>query len=354
MKINLTTPINKLSYGYVGVNILRELLKAGHEVSLFPIGGNCETEKYYEQYVVQGLNNAKKFDLLAQNIIVWHSFGLQEFSNRFRGKTYGFPIFELDKFSQKDAEGVNSVSELFVTSQWAKNIAKRYSSKPINVINLGVDTEVFKHELQKYHEPYVNYFTSGKWEVRKGHDFVCKTFKKAFGDKCKNSAKLNILANNPFLSEKENNSWENLFMENLGDSVNIIKNRLTSQTDCVKIMQDMDIGFFPSRAEGWNFPLCETLAMKKPCITTNFSAHTEFCNKENCYLIDVDETEPAFDGEFFFGQGEWAKFGPKQEEQTIELLRQSFEDIFENKPKKSEFKFTWENSANQIIKHLNG
>ena len=77
-------------------------------------------------------------------------------------------------------------------------------------------------------------------------------------------------------------------------------------------MSKADCGIFPSRAEGWNLDMLEMMALNKSIITTNYSAHTEFCNKDNSFLIDISETEPANDGKWFFGQGNWAKIGEEQ------------------------------------------
>ena len=51
----------------------------------------------------------------------------------------------------------------------------------------------------------------------------------------------------------------------------------------------------------------ETMALNKPVILTNYSAHTQYSTKDNSYLVDVDSTEAANDGIWFKGQGNWAK-----------------------------------------------
>ena len=63
-----------------------------------------------------------------------------------------------------------------------------------------------------------------------------------------------------------------------------------------------------------------------PVITTNYSAHTEFCNKENSYLVDIDELELAYDGKWFFNQGEWAKIGSKQISGFVDYLKHCYQN----------------------------
>ena len=87
-------------------------------------------------------------------------------------------------------------------------------------------------------------------------------------------------------------------------------------------MKQTDCGVFPARAEGWNLELLEMMACGKHVITTNYSAHTEFCNKDNCFLVDINELETAHDGVFFSGEyGHWASFDNSAKDQLIEHMR---------------------------------
>jgi hypothetical protein len=94
----------------------------------------------------------------------------------------------------------------------------------------------------------------------------------------------------------------------------------------------------------------------KHVITTNYSAHTEFCNNQNAMLIDVDNLETAFDGVFFDGKcGFWAELSDNQKEETISHMR-----LVHKKKQNGELninvdgiqtaeKFSWQNSAKGIL-----
>ena len=60
----------------------------------------------------------------------------------------------------------------------------------------------------------------------------------------------------------------------------------------------------------------ELMSCGKHVISTAYSGHTQFCNKENCLLIDIEDKEEAVDNKWFFGQGKWASLGEKQLRQT--------------------------------------
>ena len=120
-----------------------------------------------------------------------------------------------------------------------------------------------------------------------------------------------------------------------------------SHQDVAQIIANSDCGLYLSRAEGWNLELLETMSMNKPVIATNYSAHTEYCTNNNCNLVDIDSTEPAYDGKAFLRQGNWAKITQKQIDQTIEYMRY----LYHNNIKTNQLgvetaqKFSWKNSA---------
>ena len=92
--------------------------------------------------------------------------------------------------------------------------------------------------------------------------------------------------------------------------------------------------------------------MNKPVIATDYSGHTEFCDKNNSYLVDINETEAANDGKAFYGQGNWAKLGQDQYDQIIEHMRYVYKNRISDNAAGLETskKFSWENSASKILR----
>ena len=74
----------------------------------------------------------------------------------------------------------------------------------------------------------------------------------------------------------------------------------------IPILQNVDCGVFPSRAEGWNLEILELMSMGKHIITTDYSAHTEYCTDNNSMLATPYKNEPAVDNIWFKGEAEWA------------------------------------------------
>jgi len=350
MRLNLYAPTNKLSYGICGTNILKCLCQEGVEVSYFPIGPSLpdkEIKKCHERAMVG-------YDRNAPCVKIWHQHGLQEMVGS--GLHVGYPIFELDTFTPVELHSLSNCDALFVCSHWAKKIIEKYIDVPTRVVPLGVDRSIF-NPTTSYRTPRDTVFlASGKWEIRKGHDFLAEAFNKAFNSD--DNVQLWMACSNPFLTEEQTNKWHTYYKQQCGDKVRFIP-YVDTQSQLADLMSKVDCGVFLSRAEGWNLGLLEMMAMGKQVIATDYSGHTEFCHGKNSLLIDTEQVEPANDGIWFHGQGNWAKLGDKQLEQTIHTLRL----IHQEKNKKGSLdvntcgidtakKYTWTNSAKTIIKHL--
>ena len=261
-------------------------------------------------------------------------------------------FFELDTFNTREKQHLSVPDVVFVTSEWAKSVVLNNDiTTPVEVIPLGVDTNIFQYD--KF--PRVNnkdkyiFLNIGKWEVRKGHDILFSLFEQAFPDET--DVELWILASektNGYSTPEQLSEWKKLYSSD--DRIKI-SSGVDSHDEIARIMSNVDCGIFPSRAEGWNLELLEMMAMNKPVIATKYSAHTEFCNTDNCHLIDIDETEIAVDGKAFYGQGNWAKLGQNQFDQTIEYMRNMYKNRITTNPEglKTAQAFSWKNSASKIL-----
>ena len=236
-----------------------------------------------------------------------------------------------------------------VCSEWAKDVINRtVGGKPCHVVPLGVDMDIFKPATPRNSDKTV-FFNCGKWEVRKGHDILINAFKRVLehGE----NAELWMMCSNPFNSPEENTKWHQLYNH---PQVKIIP-RAETQQEVYNIMAQVDCGVFPSRAEGWNLELLEMMAAGKHVVTTDYSAHTEFCTKENSGLVTIKDVEPAVDGKWFFGQGSWAKLG---EHEMWDLSMKMMKFILDKKGSLNQAgietakKFSWDNTARKIIEYV--
>jgi hypothetical protein len=358
MRINLQAPINQLGYGVAGLNILKALHKEGVEVSFFPLGQPQVTNEDDAYAVRRGMRLAQTFDPNAPCIKIWHQNQMAERIGS--GKFIGFPIFELDTFNDLEKHHLQSCDELMVCSKWARDIVRHNTDAyanggflldQVHVVPLGVDAELFPPAPPRQGNETI-FFNCGKWEIRKGHDILIQAFNRVVEEH--DNVELWMMCSNPFNSEQENTRWHQLYNH---PKVRILP-RAETQAQVYNIMTKVDCGVFPSRGEGWNLELLEMMAVGKHVITTDYSAHTEFCNKDNAGLIPIDDIESAFDGKWFFGQGNWAKITEKE----IDNLVNKMSTFHERRPARSDYlnengiktarKFSWQNTAREIIKCL--
>lgn len=350
--INIISPINQLGYGIAGFNIVANL----PNVSLWPIGQIQITNEDDANVLRRCIKNAQMPDFNAPCVRIWHQNDMSQFVGR--GSKIGFPFFELDEFTQIEKHHLNSLDKLFVSSAWAKSVAENQLnllSENIFVVPLGVNGKIFQPSLGSSESTI--FFNCGKWEIRKGHDILIEAFNKAFTPK--DNVELWMMCSNPFLNEMQSGEWAKLYQNSpLGSKIKLI-GRKNTQEEVYSIMQQTDCGVFPARAEGWNLELLEMMACGKQVITTNYSAHTEFCNSDNSYLIDIEAKESAYDGIWFHGQvGKWATLGENQLDQLVYHMKHVHklkQDKLLNLNRagvETAHKFSWTNTAEMVKKYV--
>lgn len=349
-KLNINCPIGSTGYGITSLNIVKNLHNRNIDISLFLIGNNIELNFPEERELIQKLHqNTNTFDYNAPCLKIWHQndLALKVGNSHY----YSFPFFELDTLSDKDKHHLNYCDYIFVASKWAKEILLNNNiTKPIYVAPLGVDQAIFSLTQNQNISIKNNYvfFHIGKWEKRKSQDFLLKAFDNAFT--INDNVELWLLPHNPFLTKETESEWFKLVDDcKLKDKIKIY-NRLPTQHHLAQFIARGDCGIFLSRAEGWNNEIPECMALNKPIITTNYSAHTEYCDKNNSYLVDIDELETANDNVWFFGNGKWAKLGEKQLEQTVEYMRYVYKNNISTNPNglKTANYYSWENTCSII------
>lgn len=318
MNINISAPINSTGYGIASTNIIKALHNQGNTISYFPIGQPSVSSQEEHDLFIRLLKQRYLCDINAPYIKIWHQFDLLDHVGK--GKYIAFPFFELDTFNEIEVNSLKVPDIIFTTSHWGADIISRHVSTPTKVVPLGVDLSIFNESNYQTHHSSDKYIfiNIGKWEVRKGHDILLELFTKAFPDNP--NVELWILASettNGYSSPNELQQWKQMY-----DHPNIkLYSGFNTHQEIAHLISQTNCGLFPSRAEGWNLELLECMAMNKPVITTNFSAHTEFCNQHNSYLVDITAIEKAYDGKAFAGQGNWAKIDNSQKDDFIDKMR---------------------------------
>lgn len=355
--LNFISPIGYTGYGITSLNILKELNNRC-KISLFCLSDikrlslNDESES---STIRETLSNAKYFDSQCPNLKIWHPNDLSMRASK--GDLFVFPFFEIDYIPDIDKHHLNSCDTIFTASNWGKQILQQngITTKTI-VCPLGVDTNIFYPdevfvENNKDKNKYV-FLHIGKWEKRKSQDIVLKCFEKAFD--LSDNVELWLVPHNPFLNNEELSIWYNMvYQNNLKEKIKIFP-RLPTQHDLNNVINLSDCGVFISRAEGWNNEILETMAANKPVICTNYSAHTEYCNNNNSYLVEINQLEPANDNKWFFGEGNWAKINNTEEDIVVEHMKYVYNNDIRtnNSGLDTAQQYSWKKTANIIYETI--
>lgn len=353
--INLFCPINSSTgYGITSTNIWK-ILRNKADIALFPIGKVTTDDANIIDHLQYDISKIFQSNIKnAKCLKIWH---MNDLLTSIGQGTYAvFPFFELDTIQDNEKVGLDIADIVFTPTEWSKNvlIQNGIPSNKIYKAPLGVDGSIFNelnNRTKNEDDPYV-FINIGKWEIRKSHDLLVYIFNQAFSSK--DNVELWMINHNPFLNSEQTQSWHKIYKNStLGDKIKIF-DRIPTHQKLAETINLADCGLYISRAEGWNNEILETMAMNKPVIVTNYSAHTEYCDANNSYLIDIDSTEKANDGIWFHGTGNWAKLGSKQIEQTVEYMRKVFKDRIRHNSHGiiTSKQYCWENTVENILQHL--
>ena len=347
MNIHLMTPLGFTGYGYVGLNIL-DTLSDSHNVALSPIGPAQPESAQQVEKINKAIESVHLIPTGSPALKIWHQFDL--LTRPGNGKYFTLPFFEVDTFNDKEKFHLNFVDEIIVTCSWAKKVIQNAGiDKPIHIVPMGVDTQIFAPTaVQPPDQKYV-FLNIGKWEKRKAHDTIIHCFNKAFNES--DNVELWMATSNPFLTPEEEKTWLDLVDQSkLRDKIKVFP-RLPNHEAVAELMSYSHCGIYISRGEGWNMELLETMSMGKPVIASNYSAHTQYCTEDNSFLVDMPDTEPAVDNKFFFGQSNWGKIGKDQIDQTINHMRYCFDNKIVSNPSGIETakNLSWKNCCHQLI-----
>lgn len=353
MKINLTGPCNHLGYGIATLNLALALRKLNHQVAWWPIGQPTSDPAHHGE-VMRMINAQEFFDPNAPSVKIWHQFDMAQHVGR--GPRCGMPIFEVTEFNRREKHHLDSLDKILVNSHWAMQVVNM--NLPLRVRDtfvspLGVDRTIFHENVGQPQRLWTTFLNIGKWEKRKGHDLLTIAFNKAFEPR--DRVRLWMMNDNPFLKPEDTAKWHDLYKNTkMGNAISFLP-RVATTEEVAKVMSEADCGVFPARAEGWNLELLEMMSMGKQVITTNYSAHTEYCTNENSMLINIDKLESAVDGVWFHGTGQWAEFTDDQIDQLVVHLR----SVHANKNRgvnvagiETANRFSWEAAAQRLVRCL--
>ena len=242
---------------------------------------------------------------------------------------------------------------------------------PIEVVFEGANTDIYKvidtpcsldiQIKEDFAYLFVGHWMQGEFgEDRKNVGLLIKAFYETFKNKSKKPALIlkasggvsSYMDRDELLKKIEiikktvvANSLPNIYLLH-GEFTDEEMNELYNHSK-VKAMISL------TKGEGFGRPLLEFSLVKKPIMTTNWSAHTEFLSKEFTTLMngELKNLHPSVLNDWFVKEAQWFNVNPME-------VNHYLKDIFENYKKyqnnanrqayKSKTEFSWEKMLERI------
>lgn len=273
----------------------------------------------------------------------------------------GMTMFECNRLSFTWARRCSMMDEVWVPSTFNREtfIQSGVPAHKLRVMPYGTDPDVYHPGVPSLPVPgrrEYAFLSVCSFDERKGIDLLLRAFLAEFSpseDVCL------IIKTRASTAEEigRQHAYVNTLASQLTGRANESVILLSavhswSEEDLARLYTCADSYVLPTRGEGWSMTVMEAMAAGLPVITTRWSAHLDFVNDQNGYLIDVERFTP-----FLPSQSRllWAL-------PSIAHLRQLMRHVYTHRPEAAAKaalgrhtvigSFTWEASALRMLQRL--
>lgn len=357
--LNVNVPINSLSLGFCGYNIVNQLLKKKVDFNFYALGNEVDTSSYnsrdrdFDAVISNKVNSFKRNYSRRDPVFkCWHINGSE---SSIGTGNHLFTFHELDSLTPVEVNILNNQEQVFVSSRESVDVFYEYGVKvPVSYIPLGYDTDHFKPTGRKYLKGVTTFGIFGKFEKRKNTAKTIRAWLKKFGNNP--LYKLHCFIYNPFFTPEQNKEIAIKIVEGKEYSnVNFFGYtktlaELNDAFNCCDIALDMSGG------EGFSLGSFHCVGLDKRAIVHNVTAMKDWVvDSPNIKLVEPHEKIPAADGIFFAKEGDFniGNIYGWSEDNFISAL----DEILTVKPTpiRKEFteKYSWSNTVDTILEKIN-
>lgn len=280
---------------------------------------NKEGLKEKDNLILENLSSSSKIAIYTD--IIWHNnTNYINFLPASKIKI-AYSMFEATKIPKEWVKNLNNKFDMVIVPD--KFLVEVYQKS-------GVKIPVFKLPLPVILEDILSFnknrtknkeFVFGCCaanEDRKNLEFLIKTFHKTF----KNSKEVKLIIQSKIKRDSSCKELVDVVKELNCTNVAIINNELARE-EYLKVLNSFDCYVLISKAEGFSITPREALAMKKPCILSNNTAHKKMCAKKYAYGVKSEIKESAYYN--IFGKDVGYNFAMKEED-----LKKAFLELYNN------------------------
>lgn len=301
MEFLFNCPINNLSFGQVSLMLLREFHLMNLDIAVAPIGAiNLEGANLPQDFSVWlnkclAKTNSRHNRDKHISLKLWHLNGsLESFSK----KQVLLTFYEVDKPTVQELNIVAQNEKVIFSSSYAANLFKERGANNVVSVPLAFDRfNFFPTERPSYPDKRITFNLLGKFEKRKRHEFILKSWIKKYGKQDKFFLKAAL--HNPFIPVEE---LTNLFISAIGGQSDLFNVKFYPFMDILsynRFLGDGNIVIACSGGEGWSLADFEAVALGSHAVTLKAHSYLDWANEKNSVLINPSGKIPAADGRFF-------------------------------------------------------
>jgi glycosyltransferase involved in cell wall biosynthesis len=289
------------------------------------------------------------------------SFVAMNIHEHFRGHNVQWIVFESTKIPEHILNVLRPADQVWVPSHWGRDVLinNGINSDRIWVVPEGIDSKRFHpygRELYGQDRPF-RFLSVGKYEERKSFDETLQAFAQVFG----NTPEVELIIKSSYFIDQDLKSQTLQKKINDLGLTNVTVIWGTVEHDQVAdLYRGCDVFVFPTKGEGWGFPLIEAAASGMPIITIPYSGHTEFLNAIPDSVVGVDYvlapiTCTEYQSYYPDANGDWGLWARPDVYSIAEAMRQAQKNysILSERALKNSAKirnqFSWTQSVDQAL-----
>ena len=325
MKLLLEIPLNRLSFGNVSYNFVRELYKLNIDIGIFPLGNvdlsAFDASEELKTYIKEAID--RRWDFLSSEIPclkLWHLNGSE---NRKNKDQYLFTFYECNEPTKPEISLCSHQNLTFFSSTEAKKEFEKNGVSNARFVPLGLDPD-FHQTRKTYLQDAVHFGLMGKFENRKHTQKIIRTWLKKYGNNTK--YQLSCCINNSHFKPEHMQGLMNETLQGQHyNNINILPT-LALNSEVNELLNSIDIDLTGlSGGEGWNIPAFNATCLGKWSVVLNTTSHKDWATDNNSILIEPSGQMPAADGVFFKKEGLFNQgtFSTWTEEEAIAAMEKA-------------------------------
>ncbi len=209
----------------------------------------------------------------------------------------GYFFWELDKLPKCQQLGIELVDEIWVSSEYNREIYAQNTSKPGDQRGMAVEAlpDAAPASLSQYGIPeggtvFLTTFDSFSFIERKNPIATIEAFLAAFPDRRQNATLIiKTLEQDPCPRSASGRALE---AERSADQAGSADHPVERDAALQRSPQPQEglrlLRSLWHRSEGWGFGMIEAMQLGCPVIATGYGGNMDFCTPETAYLVDYD------------------------------------------------------------------